>query len=148
MSEKHIDYDYLSLTQELHSLTKMIHQSLDDQIKDFNISRLHAPYIKLLSVFKTGLTQKELTSKLGVDKANTSRAINDLVKKNYVKKDFQENLEINYKLVLTEKGLALSNTLMKTVEDKYVELFSVLELEELETFRRIVKKITSSAIIK
>jgi DNA-binding MarR family transcriptional regulator len=148
MSEKHIDYDYLSLTQELHSLTKMIHQSLDDQIKDLNISRLHAPYIKLLSVFKTGLTQKELTSKLGVDKANTSRAINDLVKKNYVKKDFQENLEINYKLVLTEKGLALSNTLMKTVEDKYVELFSVLELEELETFRRIVKKITSSAIIK
>ena len=143
-----LDYDYLGLTQDIHKLMKMIHQSLDNQSKVHNITRLHAPYIKLLSAFKSGLTQKELTERLGVDKANTSRAINDLIKKDYVKKDYQENLEINYKLILTEKGMTVSKDLNDAVEDRYIELFSVLDLDELNEFSRIIKKITSEDMIK
>jgi len=135
------NYNFLKLTRQVHKLTKLIHQALEAEIADYDISRLHVPYIKILSMKEDGVTQKELTKILDVDKANTSRAVNDLIKKGYVKKAYQENLEVNYRLLLTEKGIVLANKMMKTIENKYVELFSILGVEELNEFSDMLERV-------
>ena len=58
-----------------------------------------------------------------------------------LKKAYQENLEVNYRLLLTEKGIVLANKMMKTIENKYVELFSILGVEELNEFSDMLERV-------
>ena len=72
------------LFQALHRKMMEQHQRI---MEEHQLSKIHIPYIILLSKLPEGLTQKELTEKTMMDKAHTSRAIRELIEKEIIEKD-------------------------------------------------------------
>lgn len=57
---------------------KKMHKMQAESLEDYSLSAIHAPYMTTLAAHAEGLTMAELSKILKLDKANTSRAMNEL----------------------------------------------------------------------
>lgn len=134
------DFDMLPVF--LDRIRKKIIKDINADLKKWNLSNMHGMHLMCLFKNKDGLTLTELTNKIGIDKANTTRAINDLILKGYVSKDDKIR---GFKVVLTKKGLEVANffcehhkqnmeqVLNEFTEEEKIQMFSFL--------KRIIDKI-------
>lgn len=81
------------------SISRMKHKKMDS----YGLDNAHTLCICVLAESNGGLTKTELATRCGVDKAQISRVISTLQKKNYVASDGQKKL-YNQKFDLTEEG--------------------------------------------
>ena len=84
---------------------------------------------------------KELTDFLDFDKANTSRAISQLISKGYVQKRTQGDLELKYKVELTPKGKDAAKNISELNQKANADLLKLLTPEELTVLSQIAGKL-------
>ena len=87
------------------------------------------------------MTLKELSDFLDFDKANTSRAISQLISKEIVQKKAQGKLEFKYKVGLTSKGREIATIIWKCNQSENVELIQLFTPEELLLLSQIAGKL-------
>ncbi len=84
-----------------------------------------------------GLSQKELTKLIRIDKATTTKAIKKLQEDGYVKTTCCCHDKRLHELYLTEKGKNIIPKLQKIIDAFYDTLFEGVSNEDLEEYLRI-----------
>ena len=102
----------LEFTKTASNALKICKKKEDEILQPFSLSSFHAKYIKLLHKFKI-MTMNDLTECIGVDKANTTRAIKDLLEQKIVEK--QGGIR-KFQLILTKKGLEIAEKFVVSFE--------------------------------
>lgn len=128
----------------LGKIVKKLHSFPDPVLEKYNLSRIHVHYLMHLEGCERMMNAKSLSDALGVDKANTSRALQDLINQGYVIKQTegdQQNV-----LTLSEKGTEVGKALKAQNKIEMVKLLSVLTLEERTALKTILVKISEAII--
>lgn len=128
----------------LGKIVKKLHSFPDPVLEQYNLSRIHVHYLMHLEGCEQMMNAKSLSYALGVDKANTSRALQDLINQGYVIKQSegdQQNV-----LTLSEKGIEVGRALKAQNKIEMVKLLSVLTLEERTALKTILVKISEAII--
>lgn len=117
----------------------------DRKFSGWDIGSGSHPFLMILW-HQDGLTQKELTEMLHLDKASTTRALARLTKLGYVIKKRDEKDHRAYRIHLTDKGRKLVPE-MKTVMIQWTDvLTSGLSDEEKNEALRLLRKMADNAI--
>lgn len=132
-----MDFELLPIYFE--NLKKNMDKSIDKVIKQYGITIIQfKPIVLLAHNQEEGLSLQELTEKIGIDKANVTRVINDLLNKNIVyKSDLKQR---GYKIKLTEKGLEIMLKIKQGKEKFDKKLLSCFNEKEKEQFFSLIIK--------
>lgn len=136
-----MDFELLPIYFE--NFKKYMDKSISNVIKQYGITFVQFRPIVLLNRHKEdGLSLQELTEKIGIDKANVTRVINDLLEKDIVyKSDLKQR---GYKIKLTKKGLEIANKIINEKEKMHEKLFICFSEEEKEQFFSLLIKMYES----
>lgn len=136
-----MDFELLPIYFE--NFKKYMDKSISNVIKQYGITFIQFRPIVLLNRHKEdGLSLQELTEKIGIDKANVTRVINDLLEKDIVyKSDLKQR---GYKIKLTKKGLEIANKIINEKEKMHEKLFMCFSKEEKEQFFSLLIKMYES----
>ena len=136
-----MDFELLPIYFE--NFKKYMDKSISNVIKQYGITFIQFRPIVLLNRHKEdGLSLQELTEKIGIDKANVTRVINDLLEKDIVyKSDLKQR---GYKIKLTKKGLEIANKIINEKEKMHEKLFICFSEEEKEQFFSLLIKMYES----
>lgn len=88
-----------------------------------------------------GITQKELSEKLKIGKATTTKAIKNLLESGYIKREEDALDKRCFRLYLTDKGKEISPLLTATFNDMGDIYSNGFNEQEKEYILRILKKI-------
>jgi DNA-binding MarR family transcriptional regulator len=125
----------------LNKLRKRLDQTSLNSLKEYNLSKLHLLYLMVLFENEGGMTLKELSEYLGFDKANTSRAISQLIEKGFVQKISQGELALKYKIELTPNGRDIAVIIWAQMDEANVEIVSLFTPEEMQFLAQIAGKL-------
>ena len=128
-------------------ITKNCNRQYDIFLKPYGLSKHHAFYLTCLHKFKDGLKMNDFNNLIGCDKANTSRAISDLLDKGLICKSSEFENEKKYSIRLTSKGFEIADSFVQDSK-KYMEaLLDVLTDDECDSFMKTLKKIASKEMV-
>lgn len=99
-----------SIGRIISILSRKIQQDLKDVVSPFGINVGEEPYFMTL-VNEDGLTQDELTKKVMVDKAATTRAVKSLEEKGFIIRKIDSADKRSKRLYLTSKGKEIAEPL-------------------------------------
>lgn len=123
-----------------HSLHKMMMEEHDTVFESCDLTKRHIPFLMVMGRFPEGLTQQEISEKMNMDKAHTSRTLRDLEEKGYVIKEGEGTYK--HKYLPTEKSIEIKK-LLKEKNDQIVnKVLSVLSDDEINQFETILRKLT------
>lgn len=107
---------FLQFSSLLNDAQKSILRIKHKKMEHYGLGSAHVLCICLLEEHPKGLTKTELTKRCGVDKAQITRVISDILEKEYVS---VSNPESSYrqKYLLTEKGSSIAAEIRKTILD-------------------------------
>lgn len=135
------DLDYFPMS--IGKINKQMQKIFSEQLKPCDLGSAHALYLIVLSE-NDGLTLKELTENVGMDKANTTRVVSDLNVKGYIYTDRKEEGSRKYKVFLTEEGEKAAVIVRSAIKKMLDSFFSVLTETEREQYIAILKKIITN----
>lgn len=123
---------------------KKMHKMQAESLEDYSLSAIHAPYMTTLDAHAEGLTMAELSKILKLDKANTSRAMNELLDKGFDEK--AEDKKKKSVLRLTESGLAAAAALTERMTAFIGEVLSPLDGFEKRRLYKLLYKLASKDV--
>ena len=82
----------------------------------------------------------DLTNHIGVDKANTTRAVKDLMNKGYIEK--VGTSERKYNIKLSEKGSSVAIIFKERIDKMMKDSFKYFTDEEKKTFFELLNKLS------
>jgi len=126
----------LEFTKTATHALKICKKKEDEILLPFSLSSFHAKYIKLLHKFKI-MTMNDLTECIGVDKANTTRAIKELLEKEIVEKKGGIR---KFQLILTKKGLEIAEKFVVAFESFFKRVFKEFSETEKTTLMSLLQK--------
>lgn len=126
-----------ALGTHLRKIKNCVQKKINDAVNKYDISSVHANYILLLYKCE-GLTFKEVNNIIEVDKANTTRVINDLLKKEIIYKTDDVR---KYKVYLTDKGQKIAGAIEKEMDKLKMILLKNISEEEAQNFAKVFLKI-------
>ncbi len=133
-------HDY-SEEDSIHKLHLIVHKKLIGflrcELEPYDFNRGEIPLMYKLLKEGEGKTQKEICEMLYVSKSTTSKIINNLVEKGYVRKERDEADKRITKIYLTERKdeiEKLIKDLDKKAEEKMLSGFEEKEKEELRGY--------------
>jgi len=135
------DFENCILPLLFNKANKNFNKQYDECLKPYGLSKFHAFYLIVLVKNKEGLTMNEINNFIGCDKANTSRAINDLQEKEIIFRDFGHYNEKKFLVKLTEKGYRIACHLLQTSKVSIESELSKLTQNEMNELFRLIKKI-------
>lgn len=112
------------------------------------LSGFHGMYLMTLYKFPDGLTQKEMSAAMEMDKAHTSRVARSLISRGFAEYKEEAEKSRNLHIVLTKKGKAIANEFIKDSEQLKARLQSVLTEDDKEILLKIMRKLSSSNIFE
>lgn len=109
-------------------------------MSNYGLSSTHTVCLRKLYESRDGLTKSEISDTCGIDKAQTTRIMGELIAKNYVEDDSSKKT-YNRKFFLTEAGRKMTEEINQTVEGvvEYVNLD--IPREEIEQFYTVFEAI-------
>jgi len=125
----------------LNKFRKRIDATCRDLLTNYNLSKLHLLYLMALYEYSDGLSLKELTELLGFDKANTTRAVSQLIQKGYADKQTQGDLEHKFKVVLSENGKLAAGEIWEHNQKQNLDILKLLTQEEMIALGGIMEKL-------
>lgn len=118
--EKRLNKDrFIRFSSLLNSAEKSISRMKHKKMGSYGLGNAHTICICLLNDKPQGMTKTELAAACGVDKAQVSRVVTDLQKKNYVCTPLGEK-GYKQKYQLTEEGASIA----KDIADMILEINS------------------------
>lgn len=129
---------YESLGKYIAELYRHQQMMINNYLKPYNIGG--GQYIFLLNIYKyEGISQKDLSKLLHVDKTTTTKAINKLEKEGYVYRVKGLQDKRYYRLYLTEKGINFIPTLKDTLKSISKILKTGMSETEFDEAIRLLK---------
>jgi len=125
----------------LNKFRKRIDNACRDLLTKYNLSKLHLLYLMALYEYPDGLSLKELTELLGFDKANTTRAVSQLIQKGYAKKQTQGELEHKFKVALSDNGKLAASEIWGHNQKQNLDILKLLSQEEMIVLGGIAEKL-------
>ncbi len=125
----------------INSSTAIIKRLRDYETKflsKYNLTHFHAQYLANLDINKQ-MTLTELSENIGVDKSNTTRAIKDLVNKQYVIKVGDSSRK--YMVELTPSGKSIVKTFRDYLKKLTTKVFKNFTKQELDTLFSLLNKL-------
>ena len=120
------------------AIKNYIEKRVSQTSESMGLKRTHGQFLKTI-YDNEGLSLKELSNEMYVDKSLTTRVIKSLIDNGFVINMNNESRE--YRLYLTNKGNDAVSKIEKIVNDAWDELLSELTDDEMETLTRIHMKI-------
>ncbi len=137
-----------SVSRFLSCLYRHTQMYFDRQLGQYKLSYGALSFLMVL-FHHDGIHQEEISRKLSIDKATTTRAIQKLIESGYVRRETDSADRRAYFIYLTEKGLALKPELHQLSRDWSAQLTSGFSSEEkVQVFRLLEKMSHNSAILK
>lgn len=136
------DKEVVKLPLVLGKILKKLHSFADPVLEKYGLSRIHVHYFVALDDCEKSISAKELSEKLSVDKANTSRAINELIERGFVVKDSED--QKSTPLRLTEQGSLVAKEIKAHNASEMRNMLSVLNTEEKMMLKSILTKISEN----
>lgn len=118
---------------------------LGSEYKEYNIGAGQYQFLVYLYV-KDGITHEELTEKIGVDKAATTRAIAKLEQAGYIKRVMDEKDKRRYYIFLTEYAKQNKDKIVSVSKRWENNLVEELTDEEIEQLYNIFRKMTRNKL--
>ncbi|HQN74791.1 MAG TPA: winged helix DNA-binding protein [Bacillota bacterium] len=123
-----------------HMISKYQHRFLEERLKDLEINRSEAPYLKAIYMYDS-MKMNDLISKFFFHKSHSTRAIKSLVAQGYIVKTVDEEDKRAFVLTITDKGKNVAAKIVKILAEWDELMESFLEKEELELVSAIQKKV-------
>lgn len=115
------------------------------RLKDYEIGS--GQYIFLLELYKgDGKKQEELASALNIDKGTTARALSNLEKQGYLKKEVDKVDKRAYRVFLTNKALEVKPYVHETLIEWADIITSGLSEKEAEAALGLLQKMAANAV--
>ncbi len=126
--------------QMLSNATKSLYRLKSRYMSKYGLSSTHTAFLRKLYENGDGLTKSEISDGCGIDKAQTTRIMGELIAKNYVVDDSSEKT-YNRKFFLTDAGRKITEEINQMVDDvvKYVNLD--IPREDIERFYSVFEAI-------
>lgn len=126
----------------IERISKNIKRIADIKMEPYGLRSSHVMCILQLAKNEGGLSSTALADACGVDKAFISRITNELMEKEYIKKD-EENAVGKYKtkLILTEKGEEINKIIVGILDECFREVDSRLTAKKLGVFYDVLEKV-------
>jgi len=118
-------------------------QLLSGDLKEFTLRQLY--YIELINKHEN-ISVSEISKMLDVKKSTVSVAINQLIDRDIVTKIQSDTDKRFYFLQLTSKGNEIMKMHMQVHQNAIKKILDVLTPEEVESFIKIVNKITAPGL--
>ena len=131
---ENLEIDFIKTTS---NALKTFKKKEDEILLPFSLSSFHAKYIKLLHKFKE-MTMNKLTELIGVDKANTTRAVKELLDQQIVEK--QGGIR-KFKLILTKKGVDIAEKFMFAFDNFFKRVLKDFTDAEKTTLVNLLNKL-------
>ena len=112
------------------AIKNYIEKRVSQTSESMGLKRTHGQFLKTI-YDNEGLSLKELSNEMYVDKSLTTRVIKSLIDNGFVINMNNESRE--YRLYLTDKGNDAVSKIEKIVNDAWDELLSELTDDEMET---------------
>lgn len=138
MNDNHLDN--ISIGNYISSFYRIGTSFLAHNFEKYNIG--FGQYQFLLQLYlEDGLSHEQLTQRVYVDKATTTRAVAKLCEKGYVtiKKDNADKRK--YRIYLTEQADSIKNDVWMIASEWENQLLGCLDDDEVKMFSQITKKI-------
>lgn len=120
------------------AIKNYIEKRVSQTSESMGLKRTHGQFLKTI-YDNEGLSLKELSNEMYVDKSLTTRVIKSLIDNGFVINMNSKSRE--YRLYLTDKGNDAVGKIDKIVNDAWDDLLSELTDDEMETLTRIHMKI-------
>lgn len=131
------EMDLTKLVIASGKIKKYVQKSVNDLLKPYAISSVHAPYLLLLLNYQQ-LTRKNFNEILNVDKANTTRVIKDLEQNKMI--TYDKNVRNGY-ISLTDKGIQVASLVDEWMAEKKATCLANVKQENLEVFTYVLEDI-------
>jgi DNA-binding MarR family transcriptional regulator len=125
----------------INKLKKRIDRQSDPLLMRYNLSKIHLLYLMALYENLDGFTLKELSEYLGFDKANTTRAISQLIDKGYVEKNAQGSLALKYKVICTQTGRQAASEIWEVNSLQNKEIQKLFTHQEMLVLSQVANKL-------
>lgn len=93
-----------------------------------------------------GITQKELSNRMGIGKSTTTKVVNQLVKQNFVYRQKDENDKRYERLYLTKNGKEIEPVITSIFNDLIKLVSKDLSQKEIETLESLLRKILKNIL--
>ncbi|MDD3712170.1 MAG: MarR family transcriptional regulator [Candidatus Izemoplasmatales bacterium] len=123
-----------------HMISKYQHRFLEERLKNLEINRSEAPYLKTIYTHDS-MKMNDLIAKFFFHKSHSTRAIKSLVAQGYIVKTVDEEDKRAFVLSITDKGRIVAGKIVKILAEWNELMESFLEKEELEFMNAIQKKV-------
>lgn len=118
---------------------------LNEELEQFNLGS--GQYIFLLHLYgKDGINQAELSSRICIDKSTTARAIDHLVKEEYVVRKEDPEDKRAYRIYITEKALQIKPSLHEILERWNNIIADGLSMEERRCLLNSLQKMSDNVL--
>lgn len=112
---------------------------LNKEFKEFGFGSGQYLYFIHIS-YNEGITQKELSRSMAIDKGTTAKAIGKLIQQGYIYSEINTDDQRSYKLYLTESGKEILPKVRHILRNTFEILKSDMDSgEELNTFSSLKK---------
>lgn len=136
--EKYLDVD---VGKTISGVVKRLSKKEDEIMEKYNLSHFHSRYIA--NIYKhNSVTMSDLTEMAGVDKANTTRVVKDLLSKDIVEKNGGIR---KFQLSLTEKGKEIAKLFKREIESFMKKVFANFKDSEINTLFELLEKLCLGA---
>lgn len=130
---------------KLTLLPKLFHTFLNEKLKDSIVSTIYCPYLIALKHIN-GQTMSDLTKKVFLDKANTSRVIKEMENNELVIiKESSEDRRVK-KIYLTDKGNSYMNKIISYRKEWEEIIFNGLSNKDKDNLHKILNHIIDNAM--
>jgi len=133
-----------SISRFLSCLYRHTQMYFDRHLGQYELSYGALSFLMVL-FHHDGIHQEEISRKLSIDKATTTRAIHKLIESGYVRRETDSADRRAYFIYLTEKGLALKPELHKLSRDWSAQLTSGFTSEEKDQVFRLLEKMSHNS---
>lgn len=127
------------------AIYRNIQMLFNERLKDLDIKTGQFDFFYVISK-KEGLSQKELSSDLYISKSTTAKAVKDLVKKGYVRKEKDEHDSRVDHLYLTPKGHEVA-PLVSSIFSEVIQTTTInLTSKETKQLESLMNKVLQGII--
>jgi len=134
------EMDLTKLVIASGKIKKYVQKSVNDILKPYAISSVHAPYLLLLLNHKQ-LIRKEFNEILNVDKANTTRVIKDLEQSKMI--TYDKNIRNGF-IYLTGKGNEVATLIDNWMIEKKQSFLKNVQEKDLDVFVCVLQNLINT----
>lgn len=100
--------------QSISEIEYSVHRIASDQLAAFGLKGSYATYLTTLSRYPDGISSAKLGELCRRDKSDVSRAVSALEKQGFVRREGGSAGQYRARLILTEAGLAMSDSVCRS----------------------------------